>query len=159
MSDTDLTVEEQATNNITWRHINRVRELLNLMIRIILKRSELHDQSKLKKPEVTIFTEFTEKLATSTYGSEEYKNFLAEMKPALDHHYEHNRHHPEHFKGGVNGMNLIDMIEMLCDWKAASERHNDGDIFNSIKINTKRFNLSPQLVDILTNTANILFTK
>ena len=31
-----------------------------------------------------------------TYGSDEYKACLTEMKPALDHHYAANRHHPEH---------------------------------------------------------------
>lgn len=41
----------------------------------------------------------------------------------------------------------------MCDWKAASMRHEDGDIRKSIEKNTKRFNLSPQLVNILKNTA------
>jgi len=40
----------------------------------------------------------TPKLAGSTYGSEEYKAFLGQMKPALDHHYAVNDHHPEHFR-------------------------------------------------------------
>jgi hypothetical protein len=37
------------------------------------------------------------------------------MAPALKHHYENNRHHPEHFKNNIDDMNLIDLIEMLCD--------------------------------------------
>ena len=73
----------------------------------------------------------------------------------LDHHYKHNPHHPEHHEAGVNGMTLIDLVEMFCDWLAAVERHADGDIFKSIEINTKRFNLSQQLVDILINTAKL----
>jgi hypothetical protein len=54
-------------------------------------------------------------------------------------------------------MNLIDLVEMLCDWKAASERHNDGNIRKSIEINASRFTISPQLVKILENTADLLF--
>jgi hypothetical protein len=74
------------------------------------------------------------------------------MKPALDHHYCVNRHHPEHFVDGVGGMNLIDVIEMLSDWKASSERHEDGDLRKSLEIQRERFNLSPQVFAILRNT-------
>jgi hypothetical protein len=49
-------------------------------------------------------------------------------------------------------MKLFDVLEMLMDWKAASERHADGDIRRSLVINTDRFKLSPQLVSILANT-------
>jgi hypothetical protein len=52
----------------------------------------------------------------------------------------------------VNDMNLLDVVEMLCDWKAASMRHNDGNIHKSIELNADRFRLSPQLVKILENT-------
>ena len=153
-----LTIDQRATNNETFRHIERVRNLLNLCIADLLKRGEMHDQSKLGTPEVEAFTEYTPKLATCTYNSDEYKDYLAAIKPALDHHYANNRHHPEHHKDGIGDMNLLDIVEMLCDWKAASERHNDGNIRKSIEINADRFGLSPQLVKILENTADVLFS-
>jgi hypothetical protein len=81
------------------------------------------------------------------------------MKVALDHHYSNNRHHPEYFENGINDMTLIDLIEMLCDWYAATQRHNDGDIFKSIEFNKTRFNMSDQLVSILTNTVNELIKQ
>jgi len=152
-----LTTEQKATNYDTFRHIERVRNLLNACVIDLLHRAAKHDQTKLESPEVEAFTEYTPKLANSTYGSEEYKGFLAAIKPALDHHYAHNSHHPEHYKNGINDMNLLDIVEMLCDWKAASERHNDGNIRRSIEINANRFGLSPQLVKILENTADIMF--
>ena len=65
-------------------------------------------------------------------------------------------HHPECHKNGINDMNLLDLIEMFCDWKAASERHNDGNIRKSIEINGKRFNMSDQLVKIFENSVEIL---
>lgn len=92
-----LTVEERATNYETMRHIEQVRHFLNLFAKALLDRGELHDQSKLAPPEVALFTEFTGKLANCTYGSAEYEGFRKAMKPALDHHYAKNRHHPEHF--------------------------------------------------------------
>lgn len=152
-----LTEAQKSTNYDTFRHIERVRNLLNACVGELLRRGELHDQSKLESPEVEYFTEYTAKLANCTYGSEEYNQNRAAMKPALDHHYANNRHHPEWHKNGINDMNLIDIVEMLCDWKAASERHNDGNINKSIEMNADRFGISPQLARILENTADLMF--
>jgi len=74
----------------------------------------------------------------------------------VEHHYAKNRHHLEHFEDGVVGMTLVDLVEMFCDWCAATERHEDGDICESIEENTDRFDLSPQLAQILRNTAEAL---
>ena len=78
------------------------------------------------------------------------------MKPTLDHHYKFNQHHPEYFDKGIQGMNLLDIVEMLCDWKSATERHDDGNIFKSIEINQKRFGYSDELKQILLKTINLL---
>ena len=150
-----LSIDERATNYQTMRHIERVRDLINQFVGLLLNRGENHDQSKLEQPEVALFTEWTPKLAGVTYGSSEYQSFLKELAPALQHHYAQNRHHPEHFKEGINDMNLVDLLEMFIDWKASSERHNDGNIRKSIEINANRFGLSPQLVRILENTADL----
>jgi hypothetical protein len=138
----------------TRRHRERVWSLLISAARELMARGQRHDQSKLEEPEKSTFDEFTPKLIGSTYGSPEYKKFLAEMKPALEHHYAVNRHHPEFFgEAGVNEMTLIDLMEMLCDWKAASERHATGDVKKSIELNMERFSMSAQLTTILMNTA------
>lgn len=151
-----LTIDQKACNHDTWTHIHTVQFYLTKVMHHLLERSLQHDQTKLTSPEVEIFTELTPKLASSTYGSQEYEGFRKELGIALAHHYGHNRHHPEHFKNGVDDMNLLDLLEMLCDWTAASERHNDGNIRRSIEINTGRFNLSPQLVRILENTVDVI---
>lgn len=147
-------IETKAINYDTMRHIEFVRNLLNIAVTELLNRGKQHDQTKMQSPEVDIFTEFTPKLKTSTYGSDEYKQFLIDMKPALDHHYSTYRHHPEHFPNGINDMNLVDLIEMLCDWMASSGRHNDGNILKSIEINRTRFNMPDILVNILRNTVS-----
>lgn len=136
----------------TKNHIGKVCGFISQFIVVLNKRSVEHDRSKLLLPEKPIFDEFTPKLKGSTYGSEEYKQLLAEMKIALDHHYKENRHHPEHFQNGINDMSLTDLIEMLCDWKAATMRHDNGDIFKSLEINTERFGISKQLCGVLLNT-------
>jgi hypothetical protein len=143
----------------TLRHIETVRNFLNACIVELLHRAEQHDQSKLQAPEKDGYDELTEKLRGSTYGSPEYKEFLERLKPVLAHHYANNRHHPEHFENGILDMTLIDLLEMLVDWKSSGLRHDDGDIFKSIEINKPRFNISEDLNRILTNTAVWLNTK
>lgn len=137
----------------TVEHIGKVQDYLYDAMKNLSRRSLVHDQSKLKPPEKDAFDALTPRLKGLTYGSDEYRACLKEMKPALDHHYANNSHHPEHNTDGISGMSLFDIVEMLMDWKAASERHADGDIWTSISHNVKRFGLSPQLDDILCNTA------
>lgn len=151
-----LSLEQKACNFETSKHIARVRELLNKIIVELLARGENHDKSKLESPEVEIFTELTPKLANLTFGSEEYKESLKELGPALEHHYANNRHHPEFHKRGIEDMNLIDIIEMLADWKASSELQNNGNLRKSLDINGKRYGLSDQLMSIMENTIDLL---
>lgn len=92
-------------------------------------------------------------IAKTVYATPEYQEHLAAMKPALDHHYAQSRHHPEHFDDGILGMNLVDLCEMFCDWKAATERQNDGNLLKSIQINAQRFGYDDQLKRIFLNTA------
>lgn len=141
----------------TLKHIKRVAELLSSASVELLRRANIHDNSKLYSPEKELFDRFTPKLKNCPYGSDEYKGYLKDLGAALDHHYANNSHHPEHYPNGVNGFDLFDLIEMFFDWKAAGERHINGNIHKSIEINKDRFNLSPQLVDILNNTANRLY--
>lgn len=151
-----LKLEEKATNYDTYKHIHRITELLHKMVKLLLDRAIDHDQCKLSSPEVEIFTEYTDKLSKLTYGSPEYEECRKQLGPALEHHYAHSRHHPEHFANGINDMDLIDILEMICDWKASSERHNNGNINKSIEINAKRFNIDTQLTRILNNTIKYL---
>lgn len=139
----------------TIKHIEKVRELIRVFINKLVTRGVEHDRLKLESPEVEIFTEYTPKLAGATYGSDEYYSHLKEMNVALQHHYANYRHHPEHFERGVNDMNLVDIIEMFCDWKASSMRHNDGNLLKSIEHNANRFNFDTQLKQIFVNTAKM----
>lgn len=139
----------------TLRHIENVRKYIKFITDKLTERGIEHDRSKLESPELETFTEFTAKLSETTYGSDEYNANLKAMEPALQHHYANNRHHPEHFANGVNDMNLIDIVEMLCDWKAASLRHNDGNLLKSVELNATRFGYGDQLKQILINTAKL----
>lgn len=137
----------------TLKHISEVRILLAQVIVELQNRITTHDKSKLEAPEKEIFDRVTPKLRTLTYGSPEYHASLEEMGPALDHHYSVNSHHPEHHEDGIHGMNLVDLIEMLADWKAATLRHDDGDLKRSIDINAERFGYGEEIHTLLLTTA------
>lgn len=160
MSNEELFFEAE-----TRKHQQEVSKLLIKFAQLLLTRAMEHDNSKLESPEREIFIEFTPKLKGSTYGSEEYKNYLKEMKVALDHHYANNKHHPEFYnihrsleatESPVTEMHLVSIIEMFCDWMAATKRHADGNIDKSIEINEKRFGINDQLSQIFRNTINLL---
>ena len=150
--DTPLPVQDST--NDTLDHIARVHDYMRECAWIILNRGNEHDRSKLQEPEKSGFDRLMAlKLSGMPYGSEEYRACLRAEKPAIDHHYAHNSHHAEHYPEGIDGMCLFDLIEMLMDWKAASERmQNGGDIYWSLEHNIERFKISPQLANILLNT-------
>ena len=138
----------EETNN----HILLVRAHLYIVQGKLEERGFAHDQSKLQSPEKEGFDEVTGVLKGLTYGSEEYKAQLVKLKPILDHHYAKNSHHPEHYPNGIDGMSLLDVIEMFCDWKAATQRHADGNLKKSIEINKSRFKMTEQMAQVFENT-------
>lgn len=151
MSEYDSNLETQA-------HMSRVGMAINEVIFDLHQRALIHDLSKLESPEKEAFDKVTPLLKSLEYGSKEYRATLREFKPALDHHYAHNDHHPEHYPGdGVLGMSLMAILEMLADWKAAGERHEPPTGINrSIALNSVRFKMPPYLTQIFYNTAREL---
>jgi hypothetical protein len=169
----DLEPPVYDSTNDTLDHINRVRDLLFQVVARLSKRAIEHDASKLASPEKEVFDRVTPLLRSLTYGSPEYEKARQRLGDALAHHYAHNSHHPEHYvdlrpvlgkegetvpgpKHGINGMDLLDVLEMLCDWKAATLRHADGDLRKSLEVNRTRFEIGDQLLSILENTARNL---
>lgn len=137
----------------TAEHIKRVGQCMSAACSNLMQRAVEHDQSKYGVEEFPAFARVTPKLKGLTYGSAEYKKSLEELGPALKHHYENNQHHPEHHVNGFWDMSLLDWIEMLCDWKAATERHANGDLLDSIEQNSKRFGFDDKMVAVLKRTA------
>lgn len=149
MGNYDKTKEE------TLEHIRKTALYINIIRDILKSRAENHDHTKLESPEIDYFVNQDSKALDIKYGTEEYQKSLDELKPALDHHYAKNRHHPQHYPNGIKGMNLVDLCEMLCDWKSSSDRYKEGNILKSIEVNTERFNISEDLASVLRNTAEL----
>ncbi len=136
----------------TLAHIKEVEVGLSIMAVELDRRADLHDLSKLQPPEKEAFDRATPELKGLTYGSLEYHEATDRLGAALTHHYSVNSHHPQYYPDGIDGMSLLDLIEMFCDWRAATKRHADGDLSMSIEINRERFGMSDQLYQIFKNT-------
>jgi hypothetical protein len=142
----------------TREHISKVGMALRDIVHNLSQRALVHDLSKFKDPEKSAFDRATPKLKHLVYGSDEYRACLREIKPALDHHYKVNDHHPEHYgEDGILGMSLMAIIEMLADWKAAGDRHDPPTGINqSIAYNSVRFKMPAYLTQIFYTTAREL---
>lgn len=141
----------------TLRHIRRVQHLLGEAAAELIRRGTVHDDSKLGSEEKPHFDRETPLLKDLTFGTPEYKESLGRLREALQHHYANNSHHPEHYENGVAGMDIFDLVEMVMDWKAASERGAGSTI--NLDAAFERFEVEPQLASIIRNTANRLGWK
>jgi hypothetical protein len=143
----------------TQKHIILVRQFADILANTLVHRCEKHDASKLEQPELEGFSGYTKKLNGCSYGSTEEVAYREELKEIRKHHHAINRHHPEYHEIGVGGMNIIDLLEMFVDWKAASMRHAGySDFPEGVALNCERFNVSPQLARIFMNSLDIFET-
>lgn len=155
----------------TVKHVRRVGNLMLDVVERLQRRAMAHDDSKFSPEEFDAFAAETPTLRGLTYGSDEYKAALARLGPALEAHYYANRHHPEYFAMEATGafypdqvangqailhMDLLDLIEMLADWKAATERHANGSLRKSIEQNAARFGYDDRMRSLLIQTADRL---
>ena len=134
-------------------HITLIQKVFNeTIIPELQKRSENHDKSKLSSPEREMYDEYIPKLKETPFGSKEYVKVRKEMeKTALQHHFQENRHHPEHFENGISDMTIVDVVEMFCDWYAASLR-SDTSFLDGLMFNKNKFKMSDELYEIFLNT-------
>ena len=136
------------------KHVNEVRKNIWKLIMELDHRGRIHDSTKFESPEREIYAATLPKLAVTVYDSPEYKKLLEESKIAIEHHWANNRHHPEWHSNGIADMDLIDLLEMIADWVAATKRNKNGNIHRSIVLNTPKYQITSQLASILTNTVN-----
>jgi hypothetical protein len=146
-------VDRDEAMRETAKHIRRVQQLLGGVSANLWSRATVHDESKFSEEEWPYFAVATSRLRGITYGSPEYKASLDSIRPGIEHHQKNNGHHPEYHENGVLDMSLLDLIEMLADWKAAGERHADGSLERSLLVNAERFNMPPTIVKMLRTTA------
>lgn len=139
-------------------HRQQVGLLLCSAISELASRAVAHDHSKLGVEEADPYEEMIAKLQNVQYGTPEYRQIIA-ANPGVAHHYSVNRHHPEYFTDGIAGMNLFDLVEMVCDWLAANMRAGGGDIDAMLAVNKERFGIDDQLFSIIAHTVGALIAE
>ena len=111
---------------VVMRHCQNLRHALGKIITDLIDRSEMHDYSKLEDDEFNSVIHY-QKLDGLEYGSDEYNDKMKEITgltgKGWELHCKRNSHHPE-YHDNIDDMELLDIIEMVCDWKAANATYN-----------------------------------
>jgi len=136
----------------TLLHVTEVAENLEICASNLRQRGYAHDRTKFQSMEFDAFVSTREKFKKANYGTPEYQECVDLVKPAVDHHYKNNRHHTAFYKNGIKDMTLFDIIEMLCDWRAANRRSPDLNFTESLNRCIKKYKISSELEMILRNT-------
>jgi hypothetical protein len=105
-------------------HIAEFQQAIEDLCSALKRRAKTHDASKLKEPELTQYTEAEHELEKFKPGSKSYLTFAQKHSIILDRHYSKNPHHVEHFENGFDDMTILDLIDVLVDWKLDC---GDGD--------------------------------
>lgn len=146
-----METSDSSTSSYTLEHINRVKAKMEFFASVLATRGANHDSSKLKEPEYSGWLAM-DKEPRYPYGSRKYYDKMFRYKEVLEHHYSINSHHPEHFEDPSNQMDLIDLIEMLCDWFSYSNDISWLEGYNTINSQCARFKLNDTIKHLLLNT-------
>jgi hypothetical protein len=125
---------------INIRHITLVRAALGKIAQELERRALVHDVSKFTEDEFMGFVALNHADKIHGYGTPEYKAALAEIN-AVGLHTSRNSHHPEYHTAGIRDMGLLDLIEMVCDWQAASAVYGNNNFGESLRNSMDRFGL------------------
>ena len=116
----------------TIMHISEVQENMLAFVADLQKRGIAHDRSKFTEVEFDTFVSTKPEFKQVNYGTPEYQAVVEKAKVGVDHHYANNRHHTAYHANGIEDMNLLDLLEMLADWKAANRRSPDLSFEDSL---------------------------
>lgn len=148
---------------------------MSAVIQRLLWRAERHDHTKLSDPiEKAGFDRARLEGSGIKYTDPAYEERFkgASLKEAVERHYMHNAHHPEHWAHpaempasaslswfdpemvlsgeAIARMSLLDIQEMCCDWYAANKR-TGGDFAAGLIKSRDRFGIEPQLFAVMVN--------
>jgi len=141
------------------KHKEDVKKRMLFLAKEIIKRAETHDDSKLREPEISWLIQM-DKEPYAEYGTPEYYKKMEKWKKFFDHHYSNNPHHPGYYEhlGGINGMTIVDLIEMMCDITSYCQKLHTCKASEIIYEQKERFNISEDIIQILINTLNYYYT-
>ena len=136
----------------TILHVSEVNENLETVASELRKRGAAHDRTKFTAIEFDAFVSTRSDFKKANYGTREYQECVDKVSHAVEHHHANNRHHTGFHKNGINDMTLIDIVEMLADWKAAERRSPDRELHDTIDYALKKYGVGDQLGSVIKNT-------
>ncbi len=136
----------------TILHVSEVSENMEVIASELRKRGIAHDRTKFQSLEFDAFVSTREQFKKANYGTPEYQACVDAVKPAVDHHHQNNQHHTGFHPNGVSDMSLIDLAEMVADWKAAERRSPDKKLVDTLDYAFNKYGIGEQLGRILKNT-------
>ena len=149
--------QQISTEEYINSHINRVQKWIGKFSSILFIRGVNHDKSKLCEPELSLWKKMDEE-PRYPYGTLKYKEKLNRYKEVFQHHYMHNKHHPEHWSGYYSEMDLMDVIEMLCDWLGYKEDITLKEAETLVNQQCERYGFNDTFRHLLYNTLKNYFT-
>lgn len=123
------------------RHRDSVRLNVQRLTQELDRRALTHDMSKLSPEEVEGFVRINRTAREHAYGSPEYDESMdREKQPGgcIALHFSRNSHHPEFHESDAD-MGFLDIIEMVLDWKAASDTYGKMTLRGSLPHHRERF--------------------
>lgn len=142
--------KEYIKANINHRYY--VKFFITKIVEELQHRANVHDFSKYLDDESIGFIKAVP-YTKIKWGSNDIPDDIAEsLKDSLAIHHARNDHHPEHFQNGIEDMDLIQLLELVCDWRAAMIRHENFDIEETICVGQARFKFCNTIARILENT-------
>lgn len=123
---------------------------------LLRQRAEVHDNSKVTcADELDSLSRLINDKSTL---KDPDKQLSSIRKEALVIHWEHNSHHPEHFKSVID-MTRLDIMEMCCDWHARSLQYGTDFLYFVKKQNEIRFHFPDWMFAEIIHYCEILNSK
>lgn len=139
---------ELVKNNI---YLFQESDKYNLIFDELTIRSAYHDTSKYREPELTpyIWRTWQSHCVLNNIPFDLPIGMDQKIRDAIFHHITHNRHHPEWWDDPDN-MTKVDIIEMVCDWKALSQEMGEkSPIDYANRVLGRRFHFSQEKCDYI----------
>lgn len=117
---------ELVKNNI---YLFQENEEYNDIFDELTLRANNHDRSKFSEPELTpyIWLTWSYHCKKNNIPFKFPIGMDQKIRDAKFHHVANNRHHPE-WHLDLNDMTTVDLIEMVCDWKAAGQEFGEKSL-------------------------------
>ena len=125
-------------------HREEVADALYALADAISRRARIHDRDKLKGKNFRDYVEVSKIGRTHPFGSEAYAEAMKPHKAeggVVDRHFKANPHHPEFYDIPKVQMNFLDIIEMVCDWRAAARTYGTGRLSESVAYQKQNMDL------------------